>query len=56
MDLFRTLKCIICLVKCSKYLYYIKTALCIFSIILVAIAFICGAKNSRCILGKLGVM
>ena len=56
MDLFRTLKCIICLVKCSKYLYYIKKTLCIVSIILTAFALIFGAKNSRCILRKLGVM
>lgn len=56
MDLFRTLKCILCLVKCSKYLYYIKKILCIFSISLVVVALICGAKNSKCILRKLGVM
>ncbi len=56
MDLFRTLKCVICLVKCSKYLYYVKKALCFASIGLIAVALICAGKNSKCILRKLGVM
>ncbi len=56
MDLFRTLKCIICLVKCSKYLYYVKKFLCVVSVALVTVALICTAKNSKCILEKLGVM
>ena len=56
MDLFSTLKCILCLVKCSKYLYYIKKILCGMSIVLAVVALICGAKNSKCVLRKLGVM
>lgn len=55
MDIFRTLKCILCLVKCSKYLYYIKKVLCFVSLGLVAVVLICTAKNSKCILRKLGV-
>ena len=29
MSILSVIKCIICLTKCSKYLYYIKKAICI---------------------------
>lgn len=37
MNLVREIKCIMCLIKCSKYLYYAKKALCLVTI-LVAVA------------------
>ncbi len=56
MDLFKTVKCIFCLVKCSKYLYYIKKAVCFVSVGLIAVAALCTLKNNKTLLGKLGMM
>ena len=55
MDLFRTLKCILCLVKCSKYLYYIKKFICFMSIALVGVSVLSALKNNKSILRKLRV-
>lgn len=30
MSIFKMLKCIFCLVKCSKYIYFIKKIICVF--------------------------
>ncbi len=54
MDLFRTVKCIFCLVKCSKYLYYIKKAVCFVSVGLIGVSALCALKNNKTLLGKLG--
>ena len=37
MDLVRNIKCIICLVKCSKYLYFAKKLICFFTIMIAAL-------------------
>ncbi len=34
MSFLKELKCIVCLIKCSKYLYYAKKALCLVTIII----------------------
>ena len=30
MSIFKMLKCIFCLVKCSKYIYFVKKIICVF--------------------------
>lgn len=35
MSLFNSIKCVLCLIKCSKYLYFIKKALCILTAVIV---------------------
>ena len=34
MSILKMLKCIFCLIKCSKYVYFIKKVICIFVVIL----------------------
>ncbi|MBR6568567.1 MAG: hypothetical protein IKK60_07945 [Clostridia bacterium] len=34
MNMLSALKCLLCLIKCSKYLYYIKKAVCFAFIVL----------------------
>ena len=38
MSLASALKCLFCLIKCSKYIYFIKKAICITALILTVIA------------------
>ncbi len=56
MDLFKTIKCILCLVKCSKYLYYIKKAVCFAGVGLAFVTAVCLFKNNQSLLRKLKVM
>ncbi len=56
MDLLKTVKCIFCLVKFSKYLYFIKKAVCFAGLGLIAVAALCALKNNKTLLGKLGMM
>lgn len=37
MSILNSIKCILCLIKCSKYLYYIKKAVCFMALTLAAI-------------------
>lgn len=46
MSLFKCVHCIICLVKCSKYLYFIKKALCFATLAFTAITAL------SCFMGK----
>lgn len=53
MNLFKSIKCIICLVKCSKYLYFLKKALCCATLVFTAITVISccfndGNKKNEC--------
>ena len=41
MNLVKEIKCIMCLIKCSKYLYYAKKVLCI-ATLLVTVATVAG--------------
>ncbi len=34
MNILSALKCLLCLIKCSKYLYFIKKAVCITALII----------------------
>ncbi len=38
MNILSALKCLLCLIKCNKYLYFIKKAVCITALILALIA------------------
>ncbi len=40
MDAIKSLKCIICLVKCSKYLYFAKKLICIMTMLISAVMLI----------------
>ncbi len=52
MNLVREIKCIMCLIKCSKYLYYAKKALCV-ATILVTVATVAGMlMGGKCEIGK----
>ena len=56
MDLLRTVKCIFCLVKCSKYLYYIKKAVCFAGVGLAFLMAVCLLKDNKAMLRKFRVM
>lgn len=38
MNILSALKCLLCLIKCSKYLYYIKKAVCFTFIVIALVA------------------
>ena len=38
MNILSALKCLLCLIKCSKYLYYIKKAVCLTFIVIALVA------------------
>ncbi|MCM1365332.1 MAG: hypothetical protein NC215_10175 [Ruminococcus sp.] len=52
MNIFKSLHCIICLIKCSKYLYYIKKLLCCVTLAVSAVTvigcFLGNDKKSEC--------
>lgn len=56
MNFLKTVKCLCCLIKCSKYIYYIKKALCVATLIIMATAFISNWDKCKCMLSKLRVM
>ena len=37
MDMIKSIRCILCLLKCSKYLYFAKKMLCIVTVLLSAV-------------------
>lgn len=45
MSLFSSIKCIFCLVKCSKYLYYIKKAVCFLTVAVAVVTCLTLAKG-----------
>lgn len=48
MNILSAVKCLLCLIKCSKYLYFIKKAVCITALIIALIAgvsILSGDKN-----------
>lgn len=47
MNLAKTLHCIFCLVKCSKYLYYIKKALCCVTLLIALAAGVSLLRDSN---------
>lgn len=56
MDLFKTVKCIFCLAKCSKVLYYVKKAICIMGIGVAVVFAICALKDDKKLMKRLRVM
>lgn len=49
MDIIKSVKCIICLAKCSKYLYFAKKMLCIVTVLVSAsmlLGLLCGRKGA----------
>ncbi|MBO5937202.1 MAG: hypothetical protein J6Q79_06260 [Clostridia bacterium] len=52
MNLIKTIKCLCCLVSCSKYLYYIKKALCVVTIVVFVLAFFCNMDKCRDMVSK----
>lgn len=56
MNLIKTIKCLCCLIKCSKYIYFIKKALCIATVSFAVIALVCNCGKCRTMLEKLKVM
>lgn len=56
MDIFKTIKCIFCLAKCSKILYYIKKLLCIAGIGVAIVFTLCALKDDKKLMKKLKVM
>lgn len=56
MSLLASIKCICCLVKCSKYLYYIKKIICCITAVLAVITCVCFISNNSLSLKKLKEM
>lgn len=56
MNVLRTVKCLYCLVKCSKYIYYIKKALCLVTIALTLWTLLGNMGKCKALISKLGVM
>lgn len=49
MTVMKTLHCVFCLIKCSKYIYYVKKIICVFVIILSLVCALClySDKNKK---------
>ncbi len=47
MKFAREIKCILCLIKCSKYLYYLKKILCFITISILAFTVISAFGNDN---------
>ena len=56
MNFLKTVKCLCCLVKCSKYVYYIKKALCIATIGLTVWALLGNFGKCKAMISKLREM
>ena len=56
MNMVSALKCLFCLIKCSKYLYFIKKTVCIAALIITAIAGISLLSGEKSIIKKLKEM
>lgn len=53
MNIFKELRCIMYLVKCSKYLYYAKKAICFVTILISASVLVALAQDSKATVGRL---
>lgn len=56
MNLIKTIKCLCGLIKCSKYIYYIKKALCIATVIIAICAVCTNMDKCKSMISKLKVM
>ena len=56
MTLIKTIKCLFCLVTCSKYLYYIKKILCVATVVVLAVALFSNMDKYKAMISKFKVM
>lgn len=56
MNIIKTIKCLCCLIKCSKYIYYIKKALCLATVIVSLWAVCSNMGKCKAMLSKFRVM
>ena len=56
MNIMKTIKCLCCLIKCSKYIYYIKKAICLATVIIALCAVCSNMGKCKEMLSKLRVM
>ncbi len=52
----KTVKCLCCLMKCSKYVYYIKKAICIATVAVALVALCSNIGKCKTMISKLRVM
>ena len=53
MNILKELRCIMYLVKCSKYLYFAKKALCFVTILISAVILLTLAQDGKATVGRL---
>ena len=56
MNILSAVKCLLCLIKCSKYLYFIKKAVCITALIIALIAGVSVLSGDKNMIKKLKEM
>lgn len=56
MNIIRTIKCLCCLMKCSKYIYYIKKAICILAIVVTVCCLCSNMDKCKTMISKFRVM
>ncbi len=56
MNILKDLKCILCLVKCSKYLYFAKKIICFVTIVISAAVLVSLAQDGKVTVEKLRSM
>ncbi len=56
MNILSALKCLLCLIKCSKYLYFIKKAVCIAALIIAITAGVSIISGDKAMIKKLKEM
>lgn len=56
MNIIKTVKCLCCLIKCSKYIYYIKKALCIVTAVVALCAILGNAGKLKAVVCELKEM
>lgn len=56
MSIGSAVKCLFCLIKCSKYLYFIKKAVCFAALVIALITGISVLSGNKCIAKKLKEM
>ena len=52
MNTLKSLRCIMCLVRCSKYLYFAKKLICFMTILISAAVLVSLAQDSKVTVGR----
>lgn len=47
MDIIRSIRCILCLLKCNKYLYFAKKMLCFITLLITAVFTVSMLKSGK---------